>query len=326
WTIDQALENPNCNLVGVADSHEHLIKKAKEKLPEKIRLFEDYRQMLEELKPDAAMIITPNNEHLEVLLECAKRGIHCFVQKPMATSYADAVKMEEAARRSGIELMVNCFSLWRPELRECLRLYREGKIGPALKFIAYNGHQGHRGIGVLTEDYINWLYDPVRSGGGALADQASYAINYAVYMLGLPETVYAVTHIIKLHENTNVEDDSVVVLKYPSATAVIQGSYIWPFAKSEVQVYGSAGGLMLKDQSLRYEHVYSKETPSQKKIDEIAIPETAPEAKNGITHFIHSLQHHKPFEEAQTAIFNTKVMRVVDAAYESAKTGSPVQF
>ena len=63
--------------------------------------------LLSQRGPDAVIITTSNDRHLEILRECAKRHIHYSVEKPMATNAADAREMERLAKEAGIKLMVN---------------------------------------------------------------------------------------------------------------------------------------------------------------------------------------------------------------------------
>src|ERR1051326_9322176 len=108
WSLlkDMAQE-PQAELVAIAEGDASLVDRAKEEVPSSVRFFSDYVQMLDEAKPEAAIVTTANNRHLEILRECAKRHIHYSTEKPMATSGADAREMEWLANAAGIKLMVN---------------------------------------------------------------------------------------------------------------------------------------------------------------------------------------------------------------------------
>jgi len=53
-----------------------------------------------------------NDKHLAILRECAQRHIHYSVEKPMATTSADAHQMASLARAANIKLMVNYWNAW----------------------------------------------------------------------------------------------------------------------------------------------------------------------------------------------------------------------
>jgi hypothetical protein len=63
-----------------------LIEKAKAKVPAGVKFFSDYLPMLDEAKPQAVIVTTANNRHLEILRACAKRKIHFDTEKPMGFS------------------------------------------------------------------------------------------------------------------------------------------------------------------------------------------------------------------------------------------------
>ena len=57
------------------------------------KIYDNYIEMLDAEKPDLAVICCENALHAEVVEECGKRGVDCCVEKPMAVSMADALKM-----------------------------------------------------------------------------------------------------------------------------------------------------------------------------------------------------------------------------------------
>ena len=55
--------------------------------------FDDWKQMLDEVKPDLCVVNSENCYHVQITEECAKRGIGVSIEKPMATTMSDAMKM-----------------------------------------------------------------------------------------------------------------------------------------------------------------------------------------------------------------------------------------
>src|SRR5438105_13688896 len=85
---------PQAELLGIAESDPALLSKAKARIPATVKLYSDYVQMLDEVKPNAVIATTDNARHLEIVGECAKRHIHFSTEKPMAINGADAREME----------------------------------------------------------------------------------------------------------------------------------------------------------------------------------------------------------------------------------------
>src|SRR5208283_2228263 len=105
-------DEPDAELVAIADPHPELVEKAKATVPTGVKFFADYLSMLDEVKPEAVIVTTSNNRHLEILRACAKRKIHFFTEKPMAASGGEAREMERLAGGAGIKLMVNYGNAW----------------------------------------------------------------------------------------------------------------------------------------------------------------------------------------------------------------------
>src|SRR5215467_6957076 len=70
---------------------------------------------------DGAIIATPNSTHCEMALQCIAKGIHVLVEKPLAVSSEEGLKMVEAAEKAGLTLAVGYSSRFRP----CLELLKE---------------------------------------------------------------------------------------------------------------------------------------------------------------------------------------------------------
>ena len=67
----------------------------------------DYKEMLDELKPDFAFILCDNKSKPEIVEECAKRGINVSIEKPMAVSLDEALKIKATVEKYNIEAVVN---------------------------------------------------------------------------------------------------------------------------------------------------------------------------------------------------------------------------
>ena len=54
-------------------------------------VFADYRQLLDEARPEAVIIASPNQLHAETGIECARRGIHILIEKPVTDTLESRV-------------------------------------------------------------------------------------------------------------------------------------------------------------------------------------------------------------------------------------------
>src|SRR5260370_21023543 len=143
--------------------------------------------MRDEVKPGAVIVATANDRHLEILREWAKRHVHYSTEKPMATNAADAREMERLANGAGIKLMVNYWNAWVAPSHELFQRVRDGQVGTVQKIIVQYGHAGPKEIGV-SEYFANWLYDPVKNGGGAIMHFGGDGAESAVGLEGRPNS------------------------------------------------------------------------------------------------------------------------------------------
>jgi predicted dehydrogenase len=105
-------ELPNVHLVGVADRNETTVRTIADRY--NTRPYTDYRQLLDEQKPDAVTIAVPTSYHQEVALEVIQRGIHLLIEKPIAFSVDEAKVMINAAQNAKVHLMVGHIERFNP--------------------------------------------------------------------------------------------------------------------------------------------------------------------------------------------------------------------
>jgi predicted dehydrogenase len=310
---------PEAELVGIADQHPALIDRAKARVPASVRFYSDYVRMLDETKPDAVFVTTENDRHLEILRECAKRHIHFSVEKPMATNAADAKEMERLAEQSGIKVMVNYWNAWVAPSHELFRRVRKGDIGPVRKMIVEYGHQGPKEIGVSTY-FADWLYDPVKNGGGAIVDFGCYGAEWAVWLKGRPTRVFATSLKLKTDQHNRVDDDATIVLEYPDANVVIEASWDWPYGMDQVQVFGNKGSLIADSDKLFYRSAEMRQSAGLEG-EAVNVDALARDASNPVAYFLSRIRTNAPIEDPVSARLNVQVVEILSAAQASLASG-----
>lgn len=312
-------KEPDAELVAIAESQPALVKEAQAKVPASVKFYADYVAMLDEVKPDAVIVTTANDRHLEILRECAKRHIHYSVEKPMATNAADAREMEQLASQSGIKLMVNYWNAWVPPTHELYHRVKDGQLGPIQKIIVQYGHEGPKEIGV-SKYFADWLYDPVKNGGGAIMDFGCYGAEWAVWLKGRPKAVMATAQKLKVEQHNKVDDDSTIVLDYPDATVIIEASWDWPYDMGRVQVFGPKGSLLATASELFYRSSDARGAKTGLEGERVTL-NPPQETSNPVSYFVDCIRHGKPIEDPLSTNLNVHVMEILDAARESARTG-----
>jgi len=311
---------PSAELVAIAESDPALVSKAQKEVPASVKFYTDYVEMLDQAKPDAVIVATSNDRHLEILRQCAKRRIHYSTEKPMATSAADAREMERLAREANIKLMVNYWNAWVAPSHDLFHRVRAGEVGPIQKIIVQYGHRGPKEIGI-SQQFANWLYDPVKNGGGAIMDFGCYGAELSLWLKGRPTRVYATTRKMKVEQKNQVDDDATIVLDYPDATAIIEASWDWPYTKEQVEVFGPKGSLLARHNTLQHRSADARGPNVAPDGESVTLDALPKETSNPISYFVDCIRNNKPIEDPVSARLNVQVMEILDAARESARTG-----
>lgn len=319
------LNTPDAELVAIADTHPELIEKAKTRVPSSVKFFTDYAEMLDQVKPDAVIVTTVNSLHLAILRACAQRHIHYFTEKPMAATGADASEMARVASAAGIKLMVNYQMLWSPATQEAAARLKAGELGPIQKIIVEFGHEGPKEIGA-SKEFNAWLYDPGKNGAGALMDFACYGADWAMWIKGRPERVFAYSLKLKTAQHNEVEDDAVVVLEYPDASAILLPSWDWPYGKGQAEFYGPNGSLLAMGDGLLFQPAKKNTGIANPSGTPVPTPPLPPEKTDGIFYFLDCIRNNKPIEGPVSAELNVGVNGIIDAAIESIRTGRAVSL
>lgn len=322
WGLLKDIANePQAELAAIAEPNHALVEKAKSQVPTSVRFYSDYVQMLDDAKPEAVFVTTENDRHLAILRECAKRHIHYSTEKPMATNATDAREMERLAAKAGIKLMVNYWNAWVAPSHELFRRVNASEIGAVQRIVVQYGHQGPKEIGV-SKEFGDWLYDPIKNGGGAIMDFGCYGAEWALWLKGRPSRVYATTRKLKTNQHNQVDDDATIVLDYPDATISIEPSWDWPYGMDRVYVFGTKGSFLGMHNDLYFRAGDSVELDGQR----VALAPVGHDTSNPISYMIERIRDNKPIEEPLSARLNVQVMEILDAARESAKAGRAVEL
>ena len=278
-------------------------------------------------RPEAVLAFGTIHEHLEIVEKFAPLGIHVMVEKPLAVSLDHAKKMEALARKHGIHLLTNYETTWYPTVHAAYELLNNDSIGSLTQLIIRDGHKGPVNIGVNSE-FLDWLTDPVKNGGGAIMDFGCYGANIATWIMNgaKPLTVVAVTQQLQKENNPNVDDESTIILLYENAKVTIQASWNWPIGRKDMEVYGRKGVIYAdnrNDLRIRISEGYDGFQESKSSLDELAPPYNDP-----FTHFASVIANeiNLPQFNLSSLQNNMIVMEILDAARLSAKKGRAVKM
>ena len=295
-----------------------------------VALHATHDALLERRDLDAVMIFADNRTSAELGVRALDRGVPVMIEKPMAADLAGADALLDAARRARLPLMVNWPTAWRPALRHGLALAAAGEVGEPVQLSHRGGHAGPREYG-CSPQFVEWLYDPRRNGGGALVDYCGYGAMLCRLVLGRPQAVSAVAARLRKPDLPS-EDSAVVVLTYPRAFGLLEASWnqIGGEPALAMIVYGDRGTLLVHQPRATREgervgmgHVQLVTAAGSRVIDPPALPL---DERDGPGYFLTCLRERRPVSGPCSAEVGRDVQEVLDAALRSAASGRRVDL
>lgn len=319
--VTRVLSRPDVKLVAIVEPDEQLVTQAMErhKLPRSI-FVPKLEPLLAAGGVDAVAGFNMTYEHRELVETCAKHGVQVMVEKPLAANLEHARAIEAAAKRGNIHVIVNYEPIWSAAYQQAFALvHQERKVGELRRFLAFDGNDGP--VGKSPPEFVRWLIDPKLNGGGALMDFACYGSALACWFLDgeRPLAVTATTQNLKPQEYARVEDDSTVILTYRDATAVIMGSWDWPIARKEFEVYGAKGYV-----TARFPNEVRMRTGAKEQT--LASNPVPADWADPLTYFCAVTRGRITPSGPAALATNLLVMEILDAARESARTGRRVDL
>lgn len=267
----------------------------------------------------AVVIGTPNKFHAPYAIEFMKNGKDVFVEKPMAVSSSQGKEMIKCARKNERVLMVG--HMWRfdTEVNYIRDIVQSGKLGKIFKTKGYGIHENWGPAG--------WFVDKELAGGGALADMGVHAIDTVRYILGDPEPKEVYAKINTYFGDYDVDDTGIVVISWDTGTiSIIESGWWHPHAdgpEAGTQLFGTEGYASIfptcwkKKQGEDMEEIVPEMPERREHCDQVMY-------SRQMKHFIECIRSRS--EPVSSMAQGQVVQRIVDAAYESARSGKPVEL
>ncbi len=289
-------------------------------VPESAR-FTSLETMLSQVKPDAVATFTSTLDHRMVVEQCATHKIPVMMEKPLATTNEDARAIRKASQAAGIPVIVNYETTWYQSHGEIWKLAKtQHALGDIRRMVAMDGHNGPFEIHTPPE-FFRWLSDPVKNGAGALFDFGCYGANLMTWLMdgARPVKVTALTQTNKPSIYAKVDDEATVLLEYPGAQGVIEGSWNWPFARKDLEVYGASGyAVATGAKGLRVR------LPGQTAEVSSTPGELPANDRDYISYLIHTVRDKAAPKGLSSLENNMVVTEILDAARTSAKSGTTI--
>lgn len=324
WNLISAMHRGDFVIVGVAEEnddfrrHNNLVGR----LPEE-KFYASLPEMLDKEQPEVVVDYGSILHHAQTVEACAPRGIHVMVEKPLATTYKQALRMQELARKHGIKIMTNYETTWYAANHHIKQLVDRGQFGRLTRINVYDGHQGPKEIG-CDQMFLSWLTDPRQNGGGAVIDFGCYGINLATWLLDgkAPKSVSCVLAHNKPDIYPLVDDDATITLDYGDCVVQVMASWCWPLNRKDMYVYGQRGYAYQRTGSRLQLLIDGKQGP------EFTAPRLQSPRDDSYRYLkalVRGQIEERPSDPSALQN-NVLVCRILEAAVRSARTGRAVKL
>jgi len=121
--------------------------------------FNDYREMLEQVKPDIVINATPDHWHALITIDACKAGAHVYLEKPISHTINEGIAMVKTARETKRTVQVGTHRRVSPHniaAMELLKSGRLGKIGSVRAFVHYQGGAGTKEPDSPVPEGLDW--------------------------------------------------------------------------------------------------------------------------------------------------------------------------
>ena len=201
---------PKAEIVAICDIDESKCK-AQSELYNNIPYFTSYSKMLSSIDADIINVVTPHAMHAPMMIEAANHKFNVLVEKPMALSVSDCIKMNDAANKNNTKLWVvkqNRHNIPVKLAKDAIEKNMLGQIFMVKCDVLWNRYQGYY-------DESPWR-GKIKEEGGALYTQASHFIDLLVWWFGNVVDVKA--QIATQNHNIETEDSGNAILRFENGT------------------------------------------------------------------------------------------------------------
>lgn len=318
--------------VAIAEIHAERAREAAERyrIP---RYYLDYRELLDQPDIEAVTIALPNHLHAKAAIQALQARKHVLVEKPLCLNIREALKIQEAAKKSRRIFMVS----------QNFRFFRGTQLAKAAIDAGEIGAIYHVRASWLRRSAIprigSWFTQKKFAGGGAFADLGIHILDLSLYLMNSFDVTSVSAHIqsrfgprgmgefswgmseIDSGRPFDVEDTSVALLRLKGGRSVLleaswSGFHPLDHPEQSIHLLGEQGSISLFPARMYRPGKAGIEMVQLEK-DELPLPE------DRIQHFVDcAIYNRKPAVPLEQSV---KLQRMVDAIYKSAATGKEVK-
>ena len=325
---------PGTTVIAAAEANPSVLGRFVKDFP--MRGYADWRELLEQDRPDLAVIFLPHADCPDAAVACAERGVHVLVEKPMAASAEGVRRMIGAAEKAGVILSTPYVWRYHPVVRQMKKLIEEGVTG---RIVGCEGRCAAGRLSRYIEGNAGWMLEKARSGGGPMFNLGVHWIDLYRWLLA-DEVTEVIGKTVRVNQQYDIEDNSFALLTFSRGTVLaLDISYTvpdsFPFGRDlYLALRGTAGVISwspsfegAKERLFVCSDSGEYSQPAHQHLDFELPPQAGYAGVMGLdflADLLESVRTGKP--PAVSGQDGLKALEVVEAIYQSAETGRSVKL
>ncbi|HUB27954.1 MAG TPA: Gfo/Idh/MocA family oxidoreductase [Tepidisphaeraceae bacterium] len=276
--------------------------------------YDNYDSMASNPDIDCVYIVLPNGMHAEYTIRALKAGKNVLCEKPMANSSLECQQMIDASNATGKKLMVAYRIRREPYNMKAIELCQNGELGrPRLIVTGHGFHQNDPSV---------WRLNKKLAGGGALVDVGIYGLNATRYLTGEEPVSITAQQLDSPHDPrfTQVEEAITWTMKFPSGCMAANTTSYNVLSVNHQRVILEKGLIDMEPATgyggikMRVQRGHNSEEVQLTPVDQFQVM---------MDYFSDCVTNDT--EPNTTGEEGLKDLRLIEAIYESARTGKTVE-
>ena len=314
----QILDHPEAEIVCIWDDSEERGRAAADKYD--VVYTNDLEATLGREDIDGVVVDAPTIQHTDILLAAVAHRKHIFTEKALTITTADADRVVEAVRDSGIQFMISLPRRTWPEILFLQQVLDAGWLGQVTMMRARVAHPGalDRWFGGGTA----WFGDEAQAGGGALFDLGCHTTDIMRWFLGEPASVIAKAQ--NYSKAYDIDDQTVAIVEFQNgALGILDTTWVQRAGPNPIEIYGTDGYVGYGGRGERIQLISTQLQP--KGVRGTILPADLPEPlPSPMEQWISAILHDTPM--TITVDDGRNLTQLLEGIYQAARTGREMRF
>lgn len=325
--VDAALANKDCELVAVCDLIPAKMEKVKAKKDD-VLMYTEYDEMLKNPDIDIVSVCVPSGMHADFAVRAMEAGKNVLCEKPIELTVERAMPIEEARVRTGKK----CGLVFQNRNNACMRPMKEaidsGRLGKV--FCGTFAVKWYRD----DQYYVGWHGTWDMDGGGSLINQSVHTVDLMQWLLGDVESVTSEMRIVDHDIETEDFTASLIRFKSGAVATFVSTTCAYPGICTAIQVYGTGGSIEADADSLTAWKLRDADEDEEEDMLErygqgnrmaaVMDPTMVAGHQSMVDDIIAAVKDDR--DPQIMPLEAMKAVRIINAVYESAKTGKTITF